>query len=248
MTAPRPGRGDGTMPARYGTSHHIPPTGGCTAEPWVRRATASPRSCSSRDGVVEHLVARLQALAGGPALAWWSSPGRLMVRWMTYLRLERLPVGAAYERFLGDHLAPGGTVLVLWDRSSWPVTHVAEAEGVPVRRTRRRHRRGVPLRQAPGPRVPPPARGGPGPVGPPRLWTLRPPRRSGAGSEAGRRRPPLGRSSRASGPRTRPGRAPTSADSPPTFRPSPVTAPRCGGTGRTGRCRASTCPCLCSTT
>jgi hypothetical protein len=53
---------------------------------------------------------------------------RLMVRWMTYLRLKRLTLGAAYERFLTDHLAPGGTVLLVRDRSSWPVTRVAERQ------------------------------------------------------------------------------------------------------------------------
>ncbi|TFV59582.1 hypothetical protein E4P41_11655 [Geodermatophilus sp. DF01-2] len=53
---------------------------------------------------------------------------RLMVRWMTYLRLKRLALGAAYERFLTDHLAPGGTVLVVRDRSSWPVTRVADRQ------------------------------------------------------------------------------------------------------------------------
>jgi hypothetical protein len=50
---------------------------------------------------------------------------RLMVRWMTYLRLKRLTLGPAYERFLTDSLAPGGTVLLVRDRSSWPVTRVA---------------------------------------------------------------------------------------------------------------------------
>lgn len=51
-----------------------------------------------------------------------------MVRWMTYLRLKRLTLGAAYERFLTDSLAPGGTVLLVRDRSSWPVTRVAERQ------------------------------------------------------------------------------------------------------------------------
>jgi hypothetical protein len=51
---------------------------------------------------------------------------RLMVRWMTYLRIKRLTLGAAYERFLTDHLAPGGMILLVRDRSSWPVTRVTE--------------------------------------------------------------------------------------------------------------------------
>jgi hypothetical protein len=53
---------------------------------------------------------------------------RLMVRWMAYLRIKRLTLGAAYERFLADHLAPGGTILVVRDRSSWPVTRVSERQ------------------------------------------------------------------------------------------------------------------------
>jgi hypothetical protein len=51
---------------------------------------------------------------------------RLMVRWMSYLRLKRLALGAAYERFLTDRLAPGAPILLVRDRSSWPVTRVAD--------------------------------------------------------------------------------------------------------------------------
>lgn len=53
---------------------------------------------------------------------------RLMVRWMTYLRIRRLSLGAVYERFLTEHLAPGGTILIVRDRSSWPVTRVSERQ------------------------------------------------------------------------------------------------------------------------
>jgi hypothetical protein len=51
---------------------------------------------------------------------------RLMVRWMSYLRLKRLALGPAYERFLADRLAPGAPVLLVRDRSRWPVTRVAD--------------------------------------------------------------------------------------------------------------------------
>lgn len=53
---------------------------------------------------------------------------RLMVAWMTYLRVKRLTLGVAYERFLTDHLAPGGTILLVRDRSNWPVTRVADRQ------------------------------------------------------------------------------------------------------------------------
>jgi hypothetical protein len=51
---------------------------------------------------------------------------RLMVRWMSYLRLKRRTLGPAYERFLADRLAPGGPVLLVRDRSRWPVTRVRD--------------------------------------------------------------------------------------------------------------------------
>ena len=51
---------------------------------------------------------------------------RLMVRWMSYFRLKRLALGPAYERFLSDRLAPGAPILLVRDRSRWPVTRVSD--------------------------------------------------------------------------------------------------------------------------
>jgi hypothetical protein len=45
---------------------------------------------------------------------------------MSYLRLKRRTLGPAYERFLADRLAPGGPVLLVRDRSRWPVTRVRD--------------------------------------------------------------------------------------------------------------------------
>jgi hypothetical protein len=51
---------------------------------------------------------------------------RLMLEQMTYFRLKRLRLGSAYEQFLCDALEPGGTLLLLDCRQTWPVTHVGE--------------------------------------------------------------------------------------------------------------------------
>lgn len=51
---------------------------------------------------------------------------RLMVRRMTYFRVKRLCLGPAYERFLRDVLAPGGTILLLSCGLRWPVRRVGE--------------------------------------------------------------------------------------------------------------------------
>jgi hypothetical protein len=50
---------------------------------------------------------------------------RLMVDRMAYFRLKRLALGAAYERFLAQRLAPGAPVVVVDDRSRWPTATVA---------------------------------------------------------------------------------------------------------------------------
>jgi hypothetical protein len=51
---------------------------------------------------------------------------RLMLEQMTYFRLKRLRLGPAYERFLREVLEPGGTLLLLDCRHTWPVTQVGE--------------------------------------------------------------------------------------------------------------------------
>ena len=51
---------------------------------------------------------------------------RQMVRALTYFRYKRRTLGAGYEQFLRDHLAPGGTVLLSECRASWHTTAVGE--------------------------------------------------------------------------------------------------------------------------
>ncbi|CAA9345609.1 MAG: hypothetical protein AVDCRST_MAG16-2043 [uncultured Frankineae bacterium] len=51
---------------------------------------------------------------------------RLTLQRMAYFRVKRRRLGATYTRFLSDCLAPGGTVVVVDDRSRWPVTRIGE--------------------------------------------------------------------------------------------------------------------------
>lgn len=51
---------------------------------------------------------------------------RPMLRTNAYLRLKRLRLGRAYERFLTERLAPGGTVLQVECTRQWGVSQVAE--------------------------------------------------------------------------------------------------------------------------
>jgi hypothetical protein len=51
---------------------------------------------------------------------------RLMVRTMTYFRVKRRELGPAYERFLQERLAPGGTILLVDCRVDWGVTRVSD--------------------------------------------------------------------------------------------------------------------------
>ena len=51
---------------------------------------------------------------------------RLMVRRLAYFRVKRRTLGAAYERFLLDHLAPGGTIVLIENTIHWPVIRIGE--------------------------------------------------------------------------------------------------------------------------
>jgi hypothetical protein len=51
---------------------------------------------------------------------------QLMIGQMAYFRVKRQRLGAAYERFIRDRLAPGAPIIVLADDSTWPVTKVAD--------------------------------------------------------------------------------------------------------------------------
>jgi hypothetical protein len=51
---------------------------------------------------------------------------RLMVARMAYFRLKQLRLNRAYEEFLNTYLTPGGPVLLIDDRSRWPVSQVSD--------------------------------------------------------------------------------------------------------------------------
>jgi len=45
---------------------------------------------------------------------------------MAYFRVKRRRLGPAYERFLNDHLEPGGLIIVAECGKRWPVTHLGD--------------------------------------------------------------------------------------------------------------------------
>jgi hypothetical protein len=51
---------------------------------------------------------------------------RLMIRTMTYFRVKRRRLGAAYERWLAEHLPPGGTLYVQECEQTWGVTRLGD--------------------------------------------------------------------------------------------------------------------------
>lgn len=51
---------------------------------------------------------------------------RLTLRRMAYFRVKRTRLGPAYERFLADVLAPGGTVVIAECGQRWPTTRIGE--------------------------------------------------------------------------------------------------------------------------
>jgi hypothetical protein len=51
---------------------------------------------------------------------------RLMVQRLTYFRVKRRTLGEAYERFLIDHLEPGGTIVIVDNTIRWPVIRVSD--------------------------------------------------------------------------------------------------------------------------
>jgi hypothetical protein len=50
----------------------------------------------------------------------------LMIRYMTYFRVKRLRLGAAFERFITDSVEPGGTLFLLECEQRWPTARVGE--------------------------------------------------------------------------------------------------------------------------
>jgi hypothetical protein len=51
---------------------------------------------------------------------------RLMVRALTYFRVKRRTIGAAYRRFLDERLADGGTILLVECHRRWSTTRIGE--------------------------------------------------------------------------------------------------------------------------
>jgi len=51
---------------------------------------------------------------------------RLTLRRMAYFRVKRRRLGPAYEKFLTDHLEPGGLIIVAECGKRWPVTHLGD--------------------------------------------------------------------------------------------------------------------------
>ena len=51
---------------------------------------------------------------------------RLMVQRMTYFRVKRRRLGEAFERFVRERLAPGGTILLVECERTWPTVEVGE--------------------------------------------------------------------------------------------------------------------------
>jgi hypothetical protein len=49
---------------------------------------------------------------------------RLMTHYMTYFRIKRRRLGEAWTRFLAERLQPGGVVVLVECRHSWPTTRV----------------------------------------------------------------------------------------------------------------------------
>ena len=49
---------------------------------------------------------------------------RLMSQRMAYFRIKQRRLGEAYERFLRDRLAPGGSIILVECRHSWPTTRL----------------------------------------------------------------------------------------------------------------------------
>lgn len=49
---------------------------------------------------------------------------RMMIRVLTYFRYKRRTLGAAYERFLSERLAPGGEIVIVDCRADWGTTRI----------------------------------------------------------------------------------------------------------------------------
>jgi hypothetical protein len=88
------------------------------------RADDPRQSCALGRRIAPHFLAADPDLA----LHHMHDPvqDRVMANWMSYFRVKRLRLGADYERFLLERLAPGGTIVLVDCRKRWPVHRVAE--------------------------------------------------------------------------------------------------------------------------
>lgn len=110
----------------------------CTAlgAPWLPQTMLVPVRWPGNDPDLPDAALRFGAATAGPllernpdlALHHMHDPNqdRLMVGRMAYFRVKRRRLGAAYRRFLADTLAEGAPLVLVDDRSRWPVTDVAE--------------------------------------------------------------------------------------------------------------------------
>jgi hypothetical protein len=104
--------------------------------PWLPQTVLVPVRWGDNDPDDPAAALRFGASVAGPMLErnpdvvlhhmHDGNQDRLMVSWMTYFRLKYASLPVAYARFLESCLAPGAPVIVLDDRSSWPITQVAE--------------------------------------------------------------------------------------------------------------------------
>jgi hypothetical protein len=53
---------------------------------------------------------------------------RLMIKYMSYLRVKRRQLGESYKRFLRERLQPGGTIFVVECQRKWPVVKLGERQ------------------------------------------------------------------------------------------------------------------------
>jgi hypothetical protein len=85
-----------------------------------------------RAAIDELAAARDAFTAANPGVATHhmhdANQDRLMIRRMGYFRYKYRQLPAAYEAFIHEHLAPGGTVVVVDCAERWPTTRLAERQ------------------------------------------------------------------------------------------------------------------------
>ncbi|MGA8113026.1 MAG: hypothetical protein WCA46_05135 [Actinocatenispora sp.] len=131
-------RPDGEYPAAFVGSSNGALTHLCAAlgAPWLPQTMLVPVRCPANDPDRPDRACAFGAqvapplLARNPDLALHhmhdGNQDRLMIDKMAYFRLKRLRLPRAYRRFLAGSLAPGSPIVLVDDRSRWPVHTVAE--------------------------------------------------------------------------------------------------------------------------